>query len=200
MTFVRDMRRVAPLGFASLLLLPSAAMSFGLLSFDYRFEALLLISLLLIGMCVAEGVTKAELGLSAPLVRRHWLGASSLTACLIALVAIEADILAMRRPTPEWAVFVPFYVLISSPLQEVVCRAIPKLIADRLQMSNAKYVLFSASVFSLMHAAYGDSLLLANTFFAGLVWGVAYLVTRNIWPLAFSHAAVGLYAFALGVA
>jgi membrane protease YdiL (CAAX protease family) len=82
----------------------------------------------------------------------------------------------------------------------VVCRSIPKLLADRLQMSGRNYVLFSSVIFSLMHGAYGDPVLLANTFFAGLAWGGAYLLTRNIWPLIVSHAAVGMLAFWLGVA
>ena len=67
-------------------------------------------------------------------------------------------------------------------------------------MSGPHYVLFSSVVFSLMHNGYGDPVLLVNTFFAGLAWATAYLITRNIWPLIFSHAAVGTLAFALGVA
>jgi membrane protease YdiL (CAAX protease family) len=91
-------------------------------------------------------------------------------------------------------------VLVSSPCQEVVCRSIPKLLADRLQMSGRNYVLFSSAVFSLMHAAYGDPVLLANTFLAGIAWSTAYLFTRNVWPLTASHAAVGSFAFWIGLA
>jgi membrane protease YdiL (CAAX protease family) len=200
MTALRDMRSAAPMGFALLLLLPSAAIGGGVLSFDYRFEALLLVFLTVIGLCAIAGFTAAELGLTTPVHRRHWAGAALITAVLLAFVVLEADVLDAHRPAPNWMLFAPFYVLVSCPLQEVVCRAIPKLIADRLDMSGVNYVLFSSGVFSLMHAAYGDTLLLANTFFAGLAWSAAYLVTRNIWPLALSHAAVGLYAFSLGVA
>jgi len=70
----------------------------------------------------------------------------------------------------------------------------------RLRMSGPNYVLFSSAIFSLMHFAYGDGVLLMNSFFAGLVWATAYLFTRNIWPLVASHAAVGTFAFWLGVA
>ena len=113
---------------------------------------------------------------------------------------LESRYLAVAHPPFDWIGFAPFYVLVSSPCQEVVCRSIPKLIADRLQMSGRNYVLYSSVVFSLMHNAYGDPMLLANTFFAGLAWATAYLFTRNIWPLIFSHAAVGTLAFCLGVA
>lgn len=200
MTGLKEIRFAAPAAFALLLFLPGMAVRGGVLSFDYRFEALLLVSLLLIGFCAFAGFTAAELGLALPWRRSHWIVGVSLTAALVTLVALEARFVATHRAAPDWTCFAPFYIFVSSPLQEIVCRAIPKLIADRIQAGATRYMLFSAAVFSLMHAAYDDELLLLNTFFAGLAWAAAYLVTRNIWPLAFSHAAVGLYAFSLGVA
>ncbi len=131
---------------------------------------------------------------------RHWAGGAALTILLASLIVLEAHFVVTSRAQPEWLAFAPFYVLVSSPCQEVVCRAIPMLIAERLQMTGRSYVLFSAVVFSLMHSGYGDPLLLANTFFAGIAWAGAYFITRNIWPLVFSHAAVGTFAFWLGVA
>lgn len=202
MTNLRRIRLVAPLwGFAALLLLPGAAMRGGLMSFDYRFEALLAVSALTIGVCALAGFTRAELGLSSPWIARHWLNAGAITLLLAAGVAFEADlIVGAAREEPKWIAFAPFYVLVSSPCQEVVCRSIPKLITDRMEMSGRNYVLFSATVFSLMHSGYGEPVLLANTFFAGLAWGAAYLFTRNIWPIVASHAVVGMLAFSLGVA
>ena len=91
-------------------------------------------------------------------------------------------------------------MLVSSPCQELVCRAIPKLMTDRLQISGLAYVLYSSTMFSLIHVAYGDPMLLINTFLLGLVWGTAYLKMRNIWPLILSHAAIGTLAFSLGLA
>lgn len=73
-------------------------------------------------------------------------------------------------------------------------------ITSRLQGLTALAAGASAAVFPLMHWAYGDTLLLANTFFAGPVWAGAYLVTRNIWPIVASHAAVGTFAFWVGAA
>lgn len=196
------MRLVAPLwAFALLLLLPGAAMRGGVLSFDYRFEALLVVSSVCVAACVLAGYTRAELGLCAPWVARHWFGAGLITLLLAFGMLIEANLLQnVGRKEPEWLAFAPFYVLVSSPCQEVVCRSIPKLLADRIEMSGRNYVLFSAAVFALMHSAYGDPALLANTFLAGLAWAGAYLITGNIWPLVASHAIVGLLAFSLGVA
>jgi membrane protease YdiL (CAAX protease family) len=69
---------------------------------------------------------------------------------------------------------------------------------DRLHKNDTTYILYSATIFSLMHLAYADVALLVNTFLLGLVWGAAYLMTRNLWPLILSHAAVGMLAFSLG--
>lgn len=196
-----NLRTLAPLiAFLLLLLAPSLAIAGGALPFDLRFEALLAVSALCIAACVLGGFSLAELGLGAPWVARHWLICGALTALLVAGIMIEAQFLTQPNPPPNWIVFAPLYALISSPCQEVVCRSIPKLITDRLQMSERHYVLFSSAAFSLMHCAYSDPILLANTFFAGLAWSMAYLFTRNVWPLAASHAAVGSFAFWIGVA
>ena len=188
------------LAFSLLLLLPGLAVQGGVLPFDQRFEALLIVSILCIGACALAGFTRAELGLGAPAVSRHWAGGVAMTLALAAMVALETRFVGGRTEQPDWMTFAPFYVLVSSPCQEIVCRAIPMLLAERLRMTGRSYIFFSASLFSLMHLAYGDPLLLLNTFFAGVAWAGAYLVTRNIWPVIFSHAAVGSFAFWLGVA
>lgn len=201
MTPTRDIRPLyAAMAFSLLLLLPGFAVRSGLMSFDHRFVALLLVSALCIGACGILGFSRAELGLSTPAVARHWAGGAAITLLLAAFIALETNFVKMGRAQPEWLAFAPFYVLISSPCQEIVCRAIPMLLAERMRMTGCGYVLFSAAIFSLMHLAYGDTLLLANTFFVGLVWAGAYLATRNIWPIVASHAAVGTFAFWLGVA
>lgn len=201
MTYVRDIRPLhAAMAFSLLLLLPSFAVSSGLMSFDHRFVALLVVSAVCIGSCIALGFGRAELGLASPAVARHWAGGALITLTLMAFVALETSFVQGGREQPEWLAFAPFYVLVSSPCQEIVCRAIPMLLAERMRMTGRGYVLFSAAIFSLMHWAYGDTLLLANTFFAGMAWAGAYLVTRNIWPIVASHAAVGTFAFWVGVA
>lgn len=201
MTVLRHLRFLAPLlAFASLLLTPGVAIRCGLLPFDFRFEALVIISGLCIALCLLAGYSFSELGLGAPWVARHWLACGALTALLAVSILLEAQFFSFAPHPSNLVRFAPFYVLVSSPCQEVVCRSIPKLITDRLQMSGRNYVLFSSAVFSLMHNAYGDPVLLANTFFAGLVWASAYVLTRNIWPLIASHAAIGMLAFSVGVA
>jgi hypothetical protein len=201
MTITHRLRDISPLiGFALLLLTPGVAIRCGVIPFDMRFEALLIVSALCVGLCVVAGYSSAELGLREPWVARHWVVCALVTLGVGAAVYLEAQFFSAGREQPDWMKFAPFYVLVSSPCQELVCRSIPKLISDKLQMSGVNYMLFSAATFSLTHVAYGDALLLWNTFFVGLVWAAAYQATRNVWPVAASHAAVGTFAFWLGIA
>jgi hypothetical protein len=201
MTYLRQWQPLALLpAFAMLLMLPGLAIQGGWLSFDYRLHALLLVSLLCIALCLLAGFSFRELGLGRPSLREHWAGCVALTAGIAAIMVLQTHLFAVDRQPPAWLSFAPFYVLVSSPCQEIVCRSIPKLMTDRLQSSSWTYVLYSAAVFSMIHIAYGDAALLLNTFLLGVVWGVAYLRMQNIWPLILSHAAVGTLAFSLGLA
>lgn len=202
MTYLRQIRPFGPLiGFAVLLTLPGLAIQSGLLPFEYRVYALLVVSALCIALCLLAGISYAELGLGRPSSRRHWIGCGTLTVGLAAIMVLATQLFTFdNHQQPVWLSFAPFYVLISSPCQEVVCRSIPKLLTDRLQTSGWTYVLYSATLFSMIHLAYGDTALLLNTFLLGVVWGVAYLRMRNIWPVIISHAAVGTLAFSLGLA
>jgi hypothetical protein len=202
MTILRHWRSFAPLpGFAALLMLPGLAIQGGLLPFEYRMLALLLVSALCIALCLKAGFSFAELGLGRPSLRAHWGGCVALTAGIAAIMVLQTQLFSVGdRPAPAWLSFAPFYVLVSSPCQEIVCRSIPKLMTDRLRISGSAYVLYSAAVFSMIHIAYGDVALLLNTFLLGIVWGIAYLRMRNIWPLILSHAAVGTLAFSMGLA
>jgi len=183
-----------------LLLAPGLAIHSGLLPFEYRTYALVAVSVLCIALCLRSGFSAAELGLGRPSFRDHWLGCTVLTLGLAAVMVLQTHLITFDAQPPVWLSFAPFYVLVSSPCQEVVCRSIPKLMTDRLQARSWVYVLYSSAVFSLIHIAYGDTTLLLNTFAVGIVWGIAYLRMLNIWPLILSHAAIGTLAFALGLA
>jgi membrane protease YdiL (CAAX protease family) len=193
--------RIAPLpGFAILLIAPGLAIHFGYLSFEHRIHALLAVSALCIALCFYAGFSFSELGFGMPSLRSHWIGCAAVTACLAAIMLLQTKLFSFDHEQPVWLSFAPFYVLVSSPCQEVVCRSIPKLMTDRVQASRWVYVLYSSAMFSLIHIAYGDPALLLNTFLVGIVWGLAYLHLRNIWPLILSHAAIGTLAFSLGLA
>jgi membrane protease YdiL (CAAX protease family) len=187
-------------GFAALLMLPGLAIYAGLMPFEYRIHALLGVSALCIALCFWAGFSFAELGFARPSFRQHWLGCGLVTLGVAAIMLLQTRLFTFDQHPPAWASFAPFYVLVSSPCQEVMCRSIPKLMTDRLQTRGWAYVLYSAVVFSAIHVAYGDAALLLNTFLLGIVWGIAYLRMLNIWPLILSHAAIGTLAFSLGLA
>lgn len=198
------LRRPPPLAALSvymlLLLAPPAAMSAGLLPFALRFHALVVVSSYCIAHCVVAGYSLADLGLAEHGGRRQWFPALALSVLLMTLVFLETKHFALAHPGPDWRLFAPFYVFVSSPCQEIVCRAFPRVIARQLGASGLVYVLFSSAAFSLMHAGYGDPFLLVNTFLAGLAWSTAYVLTGNLWPIIASHAAVGAFAFWIGAA
>lgn len=201
MTILRHWRAIAPLpAFAAILMLPGLAIQGGVLPFEYRLHALLLVTGLCIALSLLAGFSFAELGLGRPQLRRHWIGCVALTAGIAAIMVLQTHLFSYDRQPPAWLSFAPFYVLVSSPCQEIVCRSIPKLMTDRLRTGGWAYVLYSAAVFSMIHIAYGDAALLVNTFLLGVVWGIAYLRMQNLWPLILSHGAVGTLAFALGLA
>ena len=201
MTTSRQWHSLLPLiAFTVLLLAPGLAIHFGLMPFAYRTYALVAVSGLCLALCVVSGLSLAELGLGRPSFREHWLGCTILTLGLAAVMVLQTRLFTFDAEPPVWLSFAPFYVLVSSPCQEVICRSIPKLMIDRLQARGWVYVLYSSAVFSLIHIAYGDTALLLNTFAVGVVWGIAYLRMLNIWPLILSHAAIGTLAFALGLA
>lgn len=201
MTILRHLRAIAPLtGFAALLLTPGLAIRWGWLPFEYRVQALLAVSALCIALCLLAGFSFAELGLGRPSFRKHWVPCMAITTGLAAVMVLQTHLFSFDHHPPAWLSFAPFYVLVSSPCQEVVCRSIPKLLTDRLKASAWAYVLYSSAVFSLIHIAYGDIALLLNTFLVGIVWGFAYLRLLNIWPVILSHAAIGVLAFSLGLA
>jgi hypothetical protein len=139
------LRSLAPLiGFVLLLLAPSLAIAGGALSFQIRFEALLVVSVLCIAACVLGGYSFAELGLGAPRGGRAWLICGALTCLLLAGIVIEAQFLTHSNPEPNWIAFAPFYLLVSSPCQEIVCRSIPKLISDRPHMRGHNNLQYSS--------------------------------------------------------
>jgi membrane protease YdiL (CAAX protease family) len=186
--------------YSFVMLAPALAIAAGLLPFALRFHLLAVVTALCVAFCAGAGYSLADLGLTRRGGARPWRNAALLTAVLIGLELIEARLFAPGRAAPDWPGFAPFYVFVSSPSQEIVCRAMPWLLAQRIRAGGKNYVFFSSIVFSLAHAGYGDALLLANAFVAGVAWSAAFWISRSLWPIVASHACVGMFAFWIGVA
>ena len=186
-------------GFAFLLLAPGVAIRYGVLPFEFRFQALLLVSGLVIALCAVAGFSLAELGLGRPLALRHWAGCGALTLALAGSVLLESRYLAAAHPPFDWIGFSPSMCSVQPlsgghmPIDSETDRGSAANERAKLRFIFLRRFFVDAQRLWRSHAA-------RQTFFAGLAWATAYLFTRNIWPLIFSHAAVGTLAFCLGVA
>jgi membrane protease YdiL (CAAX protease family) len=78
--------------------------------------------------------------------------------------------------------------------EELVVRSylIPRL--ERLLHSAWASVLVSAAVFGLLHWRSGI-LTMCHAFLAGIVYGIAFVLTRRLWPVALAHAMYDFSAF-----
>jgi membrane protease YdiL (CAAX protease family) len=78
--------------------------------------------------------------------------------------------------------------------EELVLRSylIPRL--ERLLHSTWASVLVSAAVFGLLHWKSGI-LNVCHAFLAGIVYGIAFVWTRRLWPVAIAHAMYDFSAF-----
>lgn len=94
-------------------------------------------------------------------------------------------------------IFIPIYLLISIPLQELIFRGffITRL---RLISKNSLFlIIFSALIFTLAHASFGQPLILPFAFLFGTLLGTLFIKYDNIvGPIAY-HAMTGLIAFIL---
>src|ERR1700712_195410 len=103
MTSSRQWRTIAPLpAVATLLLMPGLAIHWGLLPFEYRIHALLLVSLLCIALCFLAGFSFAELGLGRPSFREHWLFCGGVTVMLALIMVAQTRLFSVVHQPPAW--------------------------------------------------------------------------------------------------
>jgi membrane protease YdiL (CAAX protease family) len=78
--------------------------------------------------------------------------------------------------------------------EDLIARAylIPRL--ERLLASTWASVVVSAGVFGALHWQRGN-LSMCNAFLMGIVYGIAFVWTRRIWPVAIAHAAFDFSVF-----
>lgn len=94
------------------------------------------------------------------------------------------------HPHPRQAVDYALMVLtfgVAGFAEELVTRAYLITRLEQLLQSRGAAVLLAAALFASYHAYYGIRGV-ANTLAMGVVYGVAYLLIRRVWPLAIGHA------------
>jgi hypothetical protein len=96
--------------------------------------------------------------------------------------------------------FYLFYIVISSPIQEVLFRSIIFAEFRRSAISNSTVkVLLSAIIFTLPHLIYLDETTLFVAAIMGVVWGWIYNRYPNIFGVSLSHAAIGSLGMIFGI-
>ncbi len=168
------LRRVLPVLFL-LFFLPATLIAAGIFSFELRLPLLFLSFCLTVLYSFYRGFTLGELG-----IRSDNLGISLRVNLVLTL---------------------PFYLIVSSPLQEFLFRGF--LFAE-MRASGIRsawvLVLLSAFTFSFVHIIYGDWKTLFLTFGIGILWGGIYYRLPNLAGVSIFHGVVGLLAVLAGVA
>lgn len=167
-------------------LMPVAALYFGIVPFRFRFVVLVVIALGLAVYARLSGLAGRDLGFRKDTLKSSLLVNGTASAVLsIGLWAAYAGGLVREPTVPQWSLFFPFYVLISSPCQEFIYRSVVFAEMNRAGLKSAVLqVIISALNYSLLHVIYRDWLTLLATALIGVGWGVIYRRYPNFWGVA----------------
>lgn len=197
----RSILRFLPVSFL-LFFLPAALIAAGFIPFTFRLPLLLLSFCLTVLYSVYRGFTLGELGIRADNLGKSLMVNIVLTLLFSALLGLLFYFELIPGPFyPALTVFFPFYLLLSSPMQEFLFRG---FVFAEMRAAGVRsawmLVLFSAFSFSFIHIIYGDWLTLALTFGIGLLWAGIYYWIPNLAGVSLFHGVVGLLAVMAGVA
>lgn len=185
-----------------LFFLPAALIAAGFIPFTFRLPLLLLSFCFTVLYSVYRGFTLGELGIRADNLGKSLMVNIVLTLLFSALLGLLFYFELIPGPFyPALTVFFPFYLLLSSPMQEFLFRGFvfAEMRAAGVR-SASMLILFSAFSFSFIHIIYGDWLTLALTFGIGLLWAGIYYWIPNLAGVSLFHGVVGLLAVLAGVA
>lgn len=93
-------------------------------------------------------------------------------------------------------IFAAFYFVISVPLQELLFRALPKMLITKKWL----YVWLTSAVFALCHIYYMQLFALLMVFGMGFLTALDYWNNRNFWAICAFHALTASIAFTLNLA
>ena len=197
----RSILRFLPVSFL-LFFLPAALIAAGVIPFAYRLPVLFLSFFITVFFSLRRKFTLYDLGIRADNLVESLLVNLIFTVIFSLTLAVLFLFEVIPGPFyPALSIFVPFYLIISSPLQEFLFRGF--LFAEMRASgitSGWTLVLFSAFTFSFVHIIYGDWQTLFLTFGIGLLWAGIYYWFPNLAGVSIFHGVVGLLAVMAGVA
>ena len=177
--------------------MPVLLLLFGVISFERRFQVLIIMALVAALLAAFRQYTPSKLGFHRP--RLSGMLTWSIIPSILLLAGVFITDLPHRLFTLERLPFYLFFIFVSSPAQEFLYRSFLHTELKAVRLSRLSTIIVSASLFSFMHVIYKDSLTVALTFLAGLVWSAVFTRTNSFYIGALSHAAVGAVTIELGV-
>ena len=197
----RSILRFLPVLFL-LFFLPALLIAAGIIPFLFRLPLLLLSFCATVLYCVYRGYRLGDLGIRSDNLAQSLKVNGVLTLLFTLTLGLLFYFELMPGPFyPALIVFIPFYLLLSSPMQEFLFRGF--LFAEmRAAGVRSAWILIvvSAFSFSFIHIIYGDWLTLALTFAVGLLWAAIYYRIPNLIGISVFHGVVGMLAVMAGVA
>jgi membrane protease YdiL (CAAX protease family) len=181
--------------------LPPLLIYFGIIPFAYRFVVLVTVAGVLALVAWRRGTPAADLGLRSdnfkPALALNAALAIALGSALLAAFALGL----MRQPRAiDWWWFAPFYVAVSCPAQEFLCRGFLFAEMQRRGITGAgAQIAVSAVSYAFLHIVYRDWLAVVASLAIGGVWGALYRRYPNLWGVILSHAVLGLVSIRVGL-
>jgi uncharacterized protein len=182
--------------------LPVTLLYFRIVSFQYRYVVLGLITIIVIALIVQERWTTKKLGIRIDNLPKVFLPYTVLTILGIIVILVVARY-SCRTPawTNLWGAY-PLYLLSFIPacfVQEIVFRSflLPKLKTVIVSLPAA--IIINALLFSMIHIIYPElPILLPLTFIGGIGFAVWYHRYPNLWAVTTVHIILNFFTMLYG--
>jgi uncharacterized protein len=181
--------------------LPVALIWTGIIPFQYRFAVMFCILGIMISYIHLRKFRWSDLGFRRDTLKNSLMWNLIISLLFLSLLGLLYGMGLLERTTmPFWPFFFIFYVLILTPIQELFFRSI--LFAEMRNIRHKYHwaiIALSSLSFCFLHVIYRHPFMLLVTLFMGLIWSIIYYKYPNFWGVAFSHAALGIAAFSVGL-
>jgi uncharacterized protein len=180
-------------------ILPISLILAKVIPFEYKFHVLSIGTVALIVYSGIRRIHPSRLGFSKEQFKMAIKDVLPLTIGLsLIMIVLHFSGRITRVPNEDWT-FYPYFILISAPSQEFLCRGFLSDLLRQVNIGLKGRILLSSLVYSFIHIIYLDIPTLIITFLIGLFWGMSYEKTKNIYGVIFSHAVLGAIAISIGL-
>jgi len=169
--------------------------------FRYRFFLAFIVMALTIPYILKRGFNWSELGFRRDTLKGSLKWNLGITPFFLLLLYIFNKVgwieLAQVR---LWPVFLFFYILVLTPVQEFFFRSILFAEMKKVRIRNPLPIIALSSLsYGFLHVIYQKPAVLVATLLMGVVWGCIYYKYPNFWGVTISHALLGAVAITAGM-